>query len=346
MPSDASCSHRGQFTLRSLFLLTFSVAIGLSFWRIERDWHANITPTSFSWPVPGAGPRDCWYTAVLAAASCWIVFGLAAQVHDIRRAFRLNSHATTDERWGRRFALAWRLAVCFLIVASFAFQLLFRFHVIVENDRGDSLGVSSLEMWDAVLFTSIIAAIAGSFDIGRHVWRRPWSWGLYIFRGFAVAALFLLLMEGRQIVAYLVHVTIVAILAAQPLMFESDVVFAASRAGEPVLRHFSSGHNLNSGQLHLAVAVVGMVAVGRTTKGLSVCTACREPSRHGSVHHQDRSGGNPHYFADHGRSHSCALATPGCGRVCACGGLGNCRRTPLVGAAGGRRCLWKSRVAA
>ena len=205
--TDRPPPGRWQFTLQGLFLLSFSLAVGLSIWKTEQDW----------------------YVGALAAVSFWVVFGLAAQVRDMWRAFLLDSHATTDEQWGWRFALAWRLAVCFLIVVSFVFRILFRFQVLAIDTRDDFVGVSSLEIWDAVLLTSLIAAIAGSLGLGHRRLQRPWSWAVYVFRGVTVGALFLMIMEERQILPCLVHVSVVAMLSAQSLQFEPDVVFAASR---------------------------------------------------------------------------------------------------------------------
>jgi hypothetical protein len=51
-----------QFSLRGLFIFSFSVAVGLSFWKTEQDW----------------------FVGALAASSFWIVVGLAAQMRDIR----------------------------------------------------------------------------------------------------------------------------------------------------------------------------------------------------------------------------------------------------------------------
>jgi hypothetical protein len=208
--------HPWQFSLRGLFLLTLSVALGLSYWKAEQDW----------------------YVGTLATLSFWIVIGLATQIRDIARAARADRDATTEERWGWRFAFAWRFAVCLLIGASFLLRLLFRFGVLVPDNSGMSCSwlsqdvwntVSSRQIWYAVLLASLIAAIAGSCGFGRHEWRRPWSWGVYVFRGFAASALMLLMLENLLMVACLVHITIVGILLAQPLKFESDVVFAAGR---------------------------------------------------------------------------------------------------------------------
>ena len=205
--TDRRPHERWQFSLRGLFLLSFSVALGLSFWKMEQDW----------------------YLGALAAISFWIVLGLAAQIRDIWRAFRLDVHATTDERWGWRFAIVWRLAICLLIGVCFLIRSLRGLHAIAMNDGSDFLFASSVQIWDAVLLISIAAAVSGSLGLARRTWRRPWSWAIYIFRGFVAGYFLLVLLEDLQGVPYLVHITIVGILSAQPLQFESDVVMAASR---------------------------------------------------------------------------------------------------------------------
>ena len=205
--SDRQRLGRWQFSLQGLFLFSFSVAIGLSFWKTLHDW----------------------YLGWLATLSFWVVFGLAAQTRDLWVSSRPSGDRTPDQRWGWRFALAWRLALCFLIGACFLLRLLFWLKILAVTNREDFLGVSSPEIWDAVLLTSLIAAIAGSRGLGRRKWRRPWSYAVAVFRGLAASALFLMVLEDRLIVPYLVHVTVVAVQLAQPLRYSMEVTIAASR---------------------------------------------------------------------------------------------------------------------
>jgi hypothetical protein len=206
-----------QFTLRGLFFLTFSVALGLSFWKMEQDW----------------------YPAVLAAASFWIVLGLAAQARDICCDLRGRCDLAKDELCGLGFAAAWRLTVCLLIGICLLVRAVARFHSCYVDrnfpSHWDFLDqecfiLSPRTMWSAVLLCLLIVAIGYSRSRIRRSWRPPWSWTICIFRGVAIGVLFLVVLEERQVVAYLVHITIVGVLSAQPLLLEPDVVVAASRS--------------------------------------------------------------------------------------------------------------------
>lgn len=123
--TDRQRHGRWQFTLRSLFLFTLSVAIGLSFWKTEGDW----------------------YGATLVTISFWIVFGLVAQVRDICTSLLHGENSTPEDRWGRRFSIFWRLALCGLIGLCFTTPFLISFHLVTPSDSREFIHVSSHAMW-------------------------------------------------------------------------------------------------------------------------------------------------------------------------------------------------------
>ncbi len=200
-----------QFTLRGLFVFTFSVALGLSFWKTEHDWHQGF----------------------LAAISFWIVLGLAAQVRDIWRSSRQSdaSTLTPDQRWGWRFAFAWRLAVCCLIAAYFLDRWLITWQVLAINDRPDNafVFVSSREVCEAALLTLLIVAIASSPRFAKKG-RRPWSRAVDVLGVIAGGVIFVLLLVDRLVIPWLVHITINGIQNAWPLKFSADTMAAYSPA--------------------------------------------------------------------------------------------------------------------
>ena len=191
-----------QFTLRGLFALTFSVALGLSFWKTEHDW----------------------YLGALAAISFWIVLGLAAQVRDLWGSLQRSSVLTTEERWGWRFAVAWRLAACCLIAAFFLVRWLVTWQVFAIIDRPDNLNlfVSSQEMCEAALLTVMIVAIASSPRFARKGRRHPWSRAVGLLGGIAGVVLFMILLVDRLFVHFIVHITIVGMQNAQPRQLSAD----------------------------------------------------------------------------------------------------------------------------
>jgi hypothetical protein len=198
-------AHRPwQFSLRSLFALTFSVAIGLSFWKVAQDWYAST----------------------LAALSFWVILGLALQVRDIWGSVGQSRGLPSDERWGLRLALAWRLALCCLIVAALMVRSLIGLRLLGFKDHEDITIVVYFTMaqnlWDAVLTVSIIAAVAASPRLTRPKRRWPWTWAVNLI-GLIAACVFL---AARAIdylcITFLVHATTVCILSAQPTKFVTD----------------------------------------------------------------------------------------------------------------------------
>jgi hypothetical protein len=149
-------------------------------------------------------------------------------MRDIWIGFRHDGTLAPDERWGLRFALAWRFAVCCFVGACLVVRLLVRFHLLVVNPADDIAYLAPQEIWHAVLLCSMIAAVAGSRPIARSHWRRPWSWCLDVFGGFTAGLLFLMLSADHIIVPSLVHVSIAGILSAQPLRYASEFVAAGS----------------------------------------------------------------------------------------------------------------------
>ena len=84
--------------------------------------------------VPGFTLGPSSWTGVLrhlAAISLWIVLGLMAQVYDLwGSAEGSEPLPTSEERWGLRFATAWRLGVACLMGAYFVVRLLVTWKVV------------------------------------------------------------------------------------------------------------------------------------------------------------------------------------------------------------------------
>jgi hypothetical protein len=195
-----------QFSLRGLFIFSFTVAVGLSFWKTQKDWSVGA----------------------LAMASIWVVLGLTAQMRDLRTFGRRWPAANTDELWGRRFAFAWRAAACLLIGVWFVVRLLVGFKIVSPGDSDILIGVSVGEVWDAILLCSIIVAAGGSPDLRRPGWRRPWSWAAGVSIGFVAGFIFLGCLEGYLLVPYLIHVTVTAMSYAQPLCYTMEATTAGT----------------------------------------------------------------------------------------------------------------------
>jgi len=193
-----------RLTIRGWLVLISSTVLGLSFWIIERDW----------------------YWGALAAISLCIIFGLAAQVHDLWRGSQGSGAWTSEERWGWRFAVAWRLVVVCLMVASFLVRVLVKWKALAL-DPGDSIGIFYLcGMHDAVLLIAMIIAIASSPRLAQRAERRWWSWAGELLVGIAACILCAIMVRDQLVIPVLVHITIAGIEMAQPLQFSSEALAA------------------------------------------------------------------------------------------------------------------------
>jgi hypothetical protein len=205
--TDRQRHGRWQFTLRSLFLFTLSIAIGLSFWKTEGDW----------------------YGAALVTISFWIVFGLVAQVCDIYTSLPHCENSPPEDRWGRRFSIFWRLALCGLIGLCFITPFLISFHLVAPSDSKEFIHVSSRAMWRALLIISIIVAVASSPRFARPDRQGVWSRAVDLLGGAAALALFVVLLLDRLCIVSLVHITVAGIMSAAPLWCAEDTVSTYSR---------------------------------------------------------------------------------------------------------------------
>jgi hypothetical protein len=158
-----------------------------------------------------------WYSGALAAISLWIVVGLGAQVHDLRASCPPSAALPSEERWGWRFALAWRVAVAALIGACFVIQsLIVRRILVINYGYGDNFLISAQMLCQATLLTAIVLAVASSPRFARRSGPQPWPWVLDLFRCVAAVLLALVVATDHTLITVLVHITIAGIGMAQP----------------------------------------------------------------------------------------------------------------------------------
>ena len=193
-----------RLTIRDRLVLISVAVLGLSFGIIERDW----------------------YWGALAAISLCIILGLAAQVHDLWWGSQGSGTWTSEERWGWRFAVAWRLVVICLMIAHFFVRLLVNWQVLALNPGRDFISPGVSEMHDAVLLIAMIVAIASSPRLAKRAKRRWWSWTAELLVGSAACVLGAILLMEHFVIPVLVHVTIAGIEMAEPLQFSSEILAA------------------------------------------------------------------------------------------------------------------------
>ena len=206
-PAANDRQHRWpwRLTIHDRLVLISSAVLGLFFWIIERDW----------------------YWGALAAISLGIVLGLAAQVHDLWRGSKGSGAWTSEERWGWRFAVAWRLVVICLMVASFLVRLLVKWKVLALDPGDNVVSLFYLGgMHDAVLLTAMIIAISSLPCLAKRAERNWWSWAAELMVGIAACILGVIILKDHLVIPFLVHLTIVGIEMAQPLQFSSEALAA------------------------------------------------------------------------------------------------------------------------
>jgi hypothetical protein len=205
-PAAKDRQHRWlwRLTIRDRLVLISGAVLGLCFWIIERDW----------------------YWGALAAISLCIALGLAAQVHDLWRGSKGNGAWTSEERWGWRFAVAWRLVVMCLMVAYYLVRLLVKWKVLALDPGRDFIPQGVSGMHNAVLLTTMIVAIASSPRLTKRVSRRWWSWIAELLVGIAACILWAIILKDQLTIPALVHITIAGVEMAQPLQLSSEVLAA------------------------------------------------------------------------------------------------------------------------
>ncbi|MEN6407649.1 MAG: hypothetical protein ABFC77_14410 [Thermoguttaceae bacterium] len=163
-----------------------------------------------------------WYNGAIAAISVGVILGLVAQIGDLRRGFVGQIALTSEERWGWRFAIAWRVVVVCLMVAYFFIRLLVPWKVLAFNTGRDIVLPGIAEIHDAVLLTAMIVAVGSSLCFVTRAERRWWSWPGELLACVLACVLLAVTVRDQLLVPALVHITIAGIEMSQPLQFSSE----------------------------------------------------------------------------------------------------------------------------
>ncbi len=201
---------RFQYTLRGLMVLFLGVAVGLGWARMR-------------------GPNG---EAILAAATVWIVLGLAAQVRDLWRTFHGRTGLTRDQRWGWRFAVFWRLGIACLLIGYYGVTLLAHHALIELPDHEESLLPEGVQLREGLLYLSLVIALSSTPRLTARRKPRRFSCMLDVVAVIGCALLCLLIVVDRMMLTFLVHVACNAIDFAQPLRYSSPDVYSKARGRE------------------------------------------------------------------------------------------------------------------
>ncbi|MEN6557464.1 MAG: hypothetical protein ABFC54_04715 [Thermoguttaceae bacterium] len=204
MASTSALRPMGWLSVRDAWVLATCVVFGVFWGIVDRGWPS--------------GP--------LAAISVAVILGLVAQIGDLRRGFAGQTALTSQERWGWRFAIVWRLVVVALMFAYFLVRWLVLWKVLASNVARDFVpfGFAALDI--AVLLMAILVAIGSNPCLIQTTERRRWAWLGELLVGALACVLLAVLLRDRLLIPALVHITIAGIEMAQPLQFSSESLAA------------------------------------------------------------------------------------------------------------------------
>lgn len=205
-----------QYGLLGLFLLVFSVALGL----------AALTPD-----------RKNWFEAALTTLLFWILLGLGHQVRDLWRTYHGRNDLDVERRWGWWFALGWRVAVGLALAGNWL-AILLEEHRVLDSSAGwpvddwPPMKRWPLGDWPTVYFSLLIVlASVPRQSTSRRASRR--SWLLDGLGWLAVLGLCIFLLAQGMMVPFFVHLTTVGIVQAAPLRFSMDFSRSVDMAQTP-----------------------------------------------------------------------------------------------------------------
>ncbi len=192
---------RFRFTLRGLMVSIVGVAMGAL--------EAQLEHPRFS-------------DAMLTCLSVWAAFGLAHQISDLWRASSKWNLLTTDERWGTRFAIAWRVAVILLLLAYYGVRTLLagKEFSLPEEDAAVFSFPPAAALREALLCLLLMLILWSVPRLRSPPRRRSivW-WGLQGVAATCGAALCLLLWWRLSVIHFLVQVACVGVESYQPTRF-------------------------------------------------------------------------------------------------------------------------------
>jgi len=212
MESRDGSTKRFQFSLADLLMVVTGVAVGCSFAKLK-DSH----------------PDD----GLFAAAVAWIVYGLIRQIRDLGGAYRKAAGLSPDQRWGWRFAMAWRADLTVVFIGCLLTKALVATDCISLSDgdasRGQFWGGGSY-LRESLLALALFVVLAASGPRPLHASKRRTGPVLMIFAAVAAALLGLIVWCDELLVCHLVNIACMAIEFFAPSRNSLDAIQAYSLA--------------------------------------------------------------------------------------------------------------------
>lgn len=199
--APAAEKRRFQFSLRALFLLAFGVALAFS-------------------AISSEGTN--WAYGLFAPLIVFIVIGLISQVRDLWRTFNARPDLSSEERWGWRFAVFWRVGVACLLVGHYIITALEAQEVLPLPEREDGFWEVGVNLRHALLHLSLLVVLA-SVPSPTEKRRRSAQSHLLNVTGAILALVWCFVIWTQQtVVAHLVHVALQGIEATWPPQFADE----------------------------------------------------------------------------------------------------------------------------
>lgn len=190
---------RFHFSLRGLMMVVFVVAVGLTTWR--QPWAE-------------------WYEAVLAAALCGLLLGLAHQILDLCIALKRSPGLTTELRFAGWLAVAWRFFAMALIIAYCVFEASRREGWIVLARQSSGLFDERTALCDLTFYFAIVLVLASAPQLAHRPSNDSMGRRLIEAASWLLAAgVCLLVWSNWQSIVFLVHIAIAGIESRFPLKF-------------------------------------------------------------------------------------------------------------------------------
>lgn len=215
-PATVATRKPSQYGLLGLFLLVFSVALGL----------AALTPDGKN-----------WFQAALTTLLFWILLGLGHQVRDLWRTYHGRKDLDSEQRWGWCFALGWRVAVIVALAGNWL-AILLEEHRVLDSSAGwlvDDWPLMTrwpLGDWPTVHFSLLIVlASVPRQPTNRRASRR--SWLLDGLGWLAALGLGFVLLAVGMIFTFFAHCTTVGMTQADPAWLSGDFSRSVHMAQTP-----------------------------------------------------------------------------------------------------------------
>jgi hypothetical protein len=204
---------RWQFSLRGMFVLTLSVAVGASVVRCNMH----------SWLGVGGSSEDVMKVGLdgglFAFLLFWMVLGFIFQIRDLRTTHASNHTLIVEQRWGLGFEIFWRLTVTALLaIYVFISFLIDRGTLTLSEWAG--LGWLHAGIFRVSVLILLLVILVGSIP---HIRReKPTSiinCGLQLIVSMLAIVFCLERWMDLTFIPYLVHLATIGINQAQPLKF-------------------------------------------------------------------------------------------------------------------------------